>query len=171
MEITYRYTEQDLLEAQMTYLRGSSLFRRIAYTALLWVLRLGLLGLGIFLVWFEHDTRSLGVVFVAVSIILIVVAPLLRKVTQKRSVARTLRKSPNLQKEFKVNISERGLETWADDLHTEVGWPHIFRWQESDRLFLLYNNPRIYSIFPKRAFAPGGVDQFRELLAGRIPMK
>jgi hypothetical protein len=171
MEINYRYTERDLLDAQKAYLEGSSPFRRIAYDVLLWVLRLTVLGLGAFFVLFDRDTRSLGMVFLAISIILIVVAPIARKLRQRRSVGRTLRKNSNLQKEFKVNISERGLETWAENLHTEVGWPHIVRWQESERLFLLYNNPGIYSIFPKSAFAPDEVDQFRKLLVQNVPVK
>jgi hypothetical protein len=39
---------------------------------------------------------------------------------------------------------------------------------ESDKIFMLFHAEWIFSIFPKRAFSPGEVEQFRELVRCNI---
>lgn len=167
MQLVYRYTEQDVADAQETYARGLPTIQRVVYSVLLWILRLGLLGQGIFFVHFGPDTRSLGIVMLVASGILFA-GRSARKLGIKRSAAKLLRKNPILQKEFKMEVSEQGLQTSADGLHTQLAWSNVIRWQESERLFLLYNTTRVYSIVPKRAFAPDEADRFRELLTKNV---
>ena len=167
MQIIFCLTERDLLEAQRTYWEGSRRLLRIAYRTLMWVLRLFMLGLGLFFALFDEATRALGIVFIAIAILMIVIAPF----TQKLSAKRFFRKNPHLQKECRIDISEQGVECSTEDFHSEVGWSRFPKWQESERIFLLYNSARVYSIFPKRAFAAEEVDAFRSLLTQKIPKR
>lgn len=50
----------------------------------------------------------------------------------------------------------------------DVEWTNFVRFLESKTLFLLYASPSCYNIVPKRAFAPGGTESFRELLQEKL---
>ncbi len=167
MLITYRLTSQDVLEGYKRYRQGVSPLVRIVYYGLTWVLRISLIGFGLFLIAFDETVRSLGTVFVLIAACSILFSIFARRI----SAARYFKKNPSLRKEYKAQFDEDGVEWWSEDLHTKSGWSNFLRWQESKSVFLLYPTTRIFNIIPKRAFAPGEVEQFHALLTRKFPKK
>jgi hypothetical protein len=76
-----------------------------------------------------------------------------------------------LKREFIAEVDEEGITSSTEVARSEMKWTVFIRWYEGKKAFLLYTQPRLFHIYPKRAFGPGEVDEFRALLQRRIPAK
>ena len=65
---------------------------------------------------------------------------------------------------FTADISEDGIHFSTPSVDSQMKWSGIVRYLESDKIFMLFHAALIFSIIPKRAFAPGEADTFRDLL-------
>jgi YcxB-like protein len=170
MVINFRLTADDLYEGQRQFYRGMRTFGlpRLprAFRA---IFPLVMIGIGIFLLTVQggHDDRATGLMAIGLGLIFLLFDLVLWKIL----AARYYNKNPSLQKDYRVQFDEEGVEYWAQDMHSKSGWSNVLRWQESENLILLYPSTRIFTMLPKRAFAPGEVDQLRELLVRKIPRK
>jgi hypothetical protein len=167
MVISFRLTADDLYEGQRQFYRGMRFFGLPRLPrAFRIIVPLALIGGGIFLLTVQggHDDRATGLVGIVLGLFFLLFDFVLWKIL----AARYFKKNPSLQKEFRVQLDEDGVEYWAQDMHSKSGWSNLLRWQESKNLILLYPNTRIFTMLPKRAFAPGEVDQLRELLVRKI---
>jgi hypothetical protein len=54
---------------------------------------------------------------------------------------------------------------------SETAWTYFTRFAETKKAFVLFAPPRVIYPIPKRAFTPGGADQFRSLLREKFPGK
>ena len=54
---------------------------------------------------------------------------------------------------------------------TQMKWSSFIRILESDAIFMLFHAELIFNIFPKRAFDPSEIQQFRELAQRNIPLR
>ena len=165
MQITYSLNEQDVYEGQKAHGEGATRLTRFAYRGFFWILGLLLVGLGSFFIWFGRATLGLGIILLVVGIVYCFGGPFLRR----EVAARYFRKNPNLQKEYTIEFSEDGTVGRAPGLHSEVGWSHFQKWRESDSVFLVYVNTRVYAIYPKRSFKQDEISEFRDLLKRKIP--
>lgn len=85
---------------------------------------------------------------------------------------RTFKKTPNLQGPIHFRFDDQGLSFDGPHASSEMKWGAILKWKESKSTFLVYQNPRIGSIIPKRFFStPADVDGVRELLRTHVPRK
>jgi hypothetical protein len=80
-------------------------------------------------------------------------------------------KDRRLQNGFTADISESGIHWKSEFIDSSVEWGLFLRFLESDRVFLLYQTGRLFNMFPKAAFGPGGIEEFRELVRGKLPDK
>jgi len=170
MVINFRLTADDLYEGQRQFCRGMRVFGLPRLPrALRIIVPLFLIGGGLFLLTVHggHDDRATGAMGIGLGLIILLFDLVLWKIL----AARYYNKNPSLQKDYRVQIDEDGVEYWAQDMHSKSGWSNLLRWQESKNLILLYPNTRIFTMLPKRAFASGEVDQLRELLARKIARK
>lgn len=77
----------------------------------------------------------------------------------------TLKKTPGLQGNVRFQFDESGYALETMQARAEVKWAALSKWSETKKSFLLYQNPRIGSVVPKRFFqSPGDVDAARNLL-------
>jgi hypothetical protein len=170
MVINFRLTADDVYEGQRQFFRGMRVFGLPRLPrAFRIIVPLFLIGIGIFLLTVQggNDDRGTGLMAIGLGLFLLLFDLFLWKIL----AARYFKKNPSLQKEIRVQLDEDGVEHWAQDMHSKSGWSNFLRWQESKNLILLYPNTRIFTMLPKRAFAPGEVDQLRELLARKIARK
>ncbi|MGC2248940.1 MAG: YcxB family protein [Terriglobales bacterium] len=65
-------------------------------------------------------------------------------------------------------ISETGIDSSSPTGSTQSTWSAYTRYVESRNLFLLYQAPHVFSLLPKRAFAPGEEESFRGLLNAKL---
>jgi hypothetical protein len=66
-------------------------------------------------------------------------------------------------------IAEDGISLRDQATETRIGWEHFIGYLEDSRIYLLYHNPRLYRIFPKRIFDERHEQEFRRLLTSKLP--
>lgn len=84
---------------------------------------------------------------------------------------RTYARDHRFEHQITADISEDGIHFDSAMANSNVKWALFLRLLESDQIFLLYQSRRLFNMFPKRAFAPGEADQFRELVTKHVPSK
>jgi hypothetical protein len=67
-------------------------------------------------------------------------------------------------------IAEDGISLRDEATETRFGWEHYVGYLEDSHLYLLYHNPRVYRIFPKRIFDERHQQEFRQLLTSKLPL-
>ena len=84
------------------------------------------------------------------------------------SIRRSFRQDNRLQQPFEAVVSQDGIDISSQTGSSKYAWSAFTRYAESRNLFLLYQAPKIFNVFPKRAFAPGEEESFRSLLSERL---
>jgi len=169
MKISYHITREDYIDAQKLHRSKSpSTFVRAIVLAGKLLAGLGFLTLLILAavvrdpkVW--SNLLPLAVLLVAWALVMLVWVPF----NWRRSYAKDRR----MQHEFTANISEDGIHLQSSDFDANLKWALYLRFLESDRIFLLYQTNRMFNLFPKSAFAPGEIDEFRQLVRRKLPGK
>jgi YcxB-like protein len=67
-----------------------------------------------------------------------------------------------------ADISEDGVHVVTAFEESQLKWNAIVRFLESDKIFIFFYSDMIFSVVPKRAFAPSEIDPFRDLLHRKI---
>jgi len=76
--------------------------------------------------------------------------------------------SASLAVECRADFNEEGIE-YAGGLGSgKLPWTAVWRWKETANLFLLFLGENTYQVFPKRAFHPDQIPEFRLLLRRSI---
>ncbi|MCW5869797.1 MAG: YcxB family protein [Candidatus Eremiobacteraeota bacterium] len=70
-----------------------------------------------------------------------------------------------------AQIDEKGLELAGAHANGLTKWSGIVRWLESADLFLVYPQPRLFFILPKRALQPDEIAEFRDRLINEVGAK
>jgi hypothetical protein len=169
MKISYHITREDYIDAQKLHRSKSpSTFVRAIVLAGKLLAGLGFLTLLILAavvrdpkVW--SNLLPLAVLLVAWALVMLVWVPF----NWRRSYAKDRR----MQHEFTANVSEDGIHLQSSDFDANLKWALYLRFLESDRIFLLYQTNRMFNLFPKSAFAPGEIDDFRQLVRRKLPGK
>jgi 4-amino-4-deoxy-L-arabinose transferase-like glycosyltransferase len=169
MNISYRITREDFIDAQ-------KLHRSKGPTAFVRAIRLGakvLVGSAfLILIISAAVTRDRGLWSnMARVIVLLVVWSLAMWVWVPLSWRRSYAKDRRLEHEFAASNSEDGIHLQSPDFGANLKWALYLRFLESDRIFLLYQTNRMFNLFPKAAFAPGEIDEFRQLVRRKLPEK
>lgn len=166
MRIAYQISEEDFLEAQKLYsatslTRTQRLFRRVMTIAGLVLFIAGAVSLLLPSSEFRNDLVP-GTGAGAILILLFWVAP---QLGMKKKFA----KDKRLQCEIVAEFSESGMDISSRNSSAKISWADCVRYSESANLFLVFQSPQIFNVFPKRAFATGETDEFRQLLNRRLP--
>ena len=80
----------------------------------------------------------------------------------------SFRRDNRLQDQFEAVISDNGIDVASSRADSKYDWSAFLRYAETKSLFLVYQAPRVFNIFPKRAFAAEEVDEFRRLLDRKL---
>jgi hypothetical protein len=165
MRIVYRITEEDYMGAHALFAANETpRYRRASRRLLPW------LGGGLLLIQLAYlivvpnpnpvvwGVGSLGGVYF-----------LYCSVALRRYFRRRFRNDRRFQHDFTADISGEGIHIVTPSEDSRVKWSAFIRALESDKIFMLFHAEWIFSIFPKRAFDPVGLEQFRELVRSNIP--
>ena len=160
MKISYRITAETYVEAQKLHAaKGAPISQRI----LKFVFPPFFLLIGaITAVWGSFGPNSWGMLVLGTfwAVLFWVYPPWQWK--------RTYAKERRLHEEYTADISEAGIRLEGLMGDGNMRWGLYTRFLESDKLFLLYQSPQLFNMFPKSAFGPGEADQFRELLKRKL---
>lgn len=160
MKITYQLTPRDFREALRTT-RQMKIFRLII--VLVTCLTLFLLGFA----WANNNLREvwlnttpfIGVV--VVWIILATIGPIYSANKQFKSMSAA-------QAPITFEFTDENVRMETRNSTAQTAWPAFAKWREQKSIFLLYVSAYVFHLIPKRAFAPGEEDQFRQLLSVKV---
>jgi hypothetical protein len=165
LKIVYRITEEDYVGAHDLFAANEMpLYRRVSRLLLPWVGAIILLmQVAHLIVVPNRNPAVLGFGFL-VGFYFLYCGFALRRYFRRR-----FRNDRRFRHDFTAEISDEGIHITTLSEDSQVKWSSFIRALESDKIFMLFHAEWIFSIFPKRAFGPGGVDQFRELVRCNIP--
>jgi hypothetical protein len=166
MKLTYRISEQDYMDAQSLYLANlRPRYRRFVRSLMPWVGAFVVIIEVAYIVLVPERSLALLVIGFLIGFYLLYCGHF----AVRRYFRRLYRNNPHYKHGFTADISEDGIHivTATDDSQSK--WGSFVRFLESDKIFMLFHSEWIFIVFPKRAFAPGEVEQFRELLRFNIP--
>jgi hypothetical protein len=162
IKIVYRITEQDFMEAHDLFVANEKWTRRMSRRIMPWMGGFILL-LSILILILRKDPL-VSIPFGLMGAYFLYCGFALRRLFRK-----LYRKDQRYQHEIMADISEDGVHVVTPSADTQLKWNAIVRFLESDRLFMFFYAEWNFSIVPKRAFAPGEIDPFRDLLRRKIP--
>jgi hypothetical protein len=157
MKITYRISETDYLKAHNLFVANEKWYRRWSRRMLPWEGTV-FVATGITSLFLTHDRLVPGFLCL-MGPYCIFCGFALRKHFRKR-----YRTDQRFKYDFTAHISEEGIHLVTPFEESQTKWSSIVRYLESKKIFMLFHAALIFTIIPKRAFASGETDTFRELL-------
>lgn len=86
-------------------------------------------------------------------------------------VRRALRRSPSLQGEIVVVVSDEGITTIFPTGNSQLDWREYKGYRETPTLFVLLYSSGGYMLIPKRAMSLGQTEELRGLFARRMAIR
>ena len=132
------------------------------------LIRICLYGVGVFIgvVTYQYLGQVFGAFFISLFATLIILQIIMPYIIHRRLYSR----NPRLYGKRTVIFDDEGLTSDSDIAHVEIKWSSFERFEETKNLFLIYQTKDVAGITPKRAFPnPEAVEQFRNLLASKVP--
>jgi hypothetical protein len=162
MHIDYEISEQDFSSAQRLAIRKSPQFfiRRI-YPILPWF-GLVLLLFIIFVVFDRGFSTDLLPGFVIPLLCLSI--PLLTR----RNIRKVYKTSVNLHGPLALEVDDTGMHFQGRTFSSRIDWDHFSRLIEDQHSFLIFQNPNIFNIIPKRQLAEEQIVALRDYLTRHI---
>lgn len=103
--------------------------------------------------------------FVIVGVLLGVLRPLLlRQLVNKTGDLTRYRGATSV-------FSDEGVDIQSPVASAAMRWPAYVAFAETKNLFLLYQNPRVFNMFPKRGFVATDIESVRSLLRSKLPQR
>ena len=165
MRITYNLTAADLVEAnRFHYSRGAPasirIGMRLAFVVGLVVVVSILLNLT--LASSTQLTRSLPILLLGLFLMS------LTTLFIPWAVKRAYQKDKRLHEEFVAEIADSGISISCPSSRSEINWETYIRYFESKNLFVLYQSPNLFNVFPKRAFTAEQAEETRAILKQKL---
>jgi hypothetical protein len=157
MEARYQCNADDYLEAQRAQI-GTS--RRIIWLLCMLAVPVAVL-----------EVRAIG--FAKAAPVLLCVGLLLSYpfLFFASRVKHDFRRHPHLAREYHLLADDERLIMSSDASESGGKWTTFSSFRETPNLFLVYRGARTFFMVPKRGFAGGEADEFRELLRRKLRSK
>lgn len=117
---------------------------------------------GIWRLWIESEIFS-PLMSIAFGVFCIVAVPV--------SVRRNFKANKKLVIPYNVTASSEGLELASEYGNSLTRWQAFVQFAETNDVFLLYTQPRLYHMFPKRFFSPEQLEEFGHLVRAHVAPK
>jgi hypothetical protein len=155
MEVSYRCNTDDYAEAQHSYAKKTAVFRICLVLAA--ICALGALYLVVYIDIFEAALLGL-------------VAGLwtLPRLLYPWRIRRDFNRHPNLSRVYKLKVDTKGLNMNSETSQLRTLWAGYTGFRETANLFLIFSGARMFIIIPKRAFTPGEMEDFQNLLQNNL---
>ena len=156
MELQFNLDHEDVLDA----IRAISLPRWGIW--LLLILLVSMLFVGLYLI--QNDFPIQGYFWLALSVFVGIGT----YVVPRLQVRGAMRRSPSLQGEIVVVLTDEGVTTIFPTGRSQLVWREYKGYRETATMFLLLYSAGGYMLIPKRAMSLGQPDQLRSLFDSRI---
>ncbi len=164
MNVTYRVTEQDYVEACRLFLANETpLYRRYSRRAMPWIGAVVLVTHIAVLAIVPRPEMVLVIPGLLIGCYLLYCGFAIR-----RHFRRLFRKDRRFQHEFTAAISDEGIQIATPFSDSQMKWTTFVRFLESDQIFMVFIAEWLFLVFPKRAFVPAEAELFRAQLQQKI---
>jgi len=164
MTFDFELTEDDFVDAQLSYVRSQYRKPKIAIPLAVFAL-FAIVGCIFSLI--AHRSQSARQ-FAPMVFLVIAGAVILAYLFSGHPFRRQFRKIRALHVPLQITLSDSEIVYTSENGESKTGWGAIERWQESKGSFMLFTQPRMFFIVPKRVMQPGQIVACRELLTARI---
>jgi ABC-type transport system involved in multi-copper enzyme maturation permease subunit len=162
MRVEYTITEQDYLAAQRLALRTSQPF---GYFMVRWYMHaMGLFILAYLVSVAMRQQLSLSFLPGAFFGAFFLLWPMMIPYQHKRIYART----PSLHGRIRMESSESDLNFIGETFNTIVSFAHFEKYVENENSILLYQNPQVFHLIPKRELSPEQIKNLHDLFTTKI---
>lgn len=171
MDFEYRLTINDHLEANQAHFKSQSFL----YVAVLGISTLCITA-GLFYFVFGCiliPTQLMkGCLFAVLGLILVALGvfcnPYINPL-RRYAIARSWKSQPDIHEPRAIQVTEDGIIVKFPTFQSTINWQDYTHFIETKNLFMVYQDRRVFNLFPKRAFSSDHqVNQFRELLEKNI---
>lgn len=168
MLVSYTMTAKEYGETNKLVLLHTSVGRKIGYYFCHWILPvLGvvMIGLGFFTYLEDHGGQSPDWILILLGVYLCLMPLFLSR------RIRTRYRQQRLDQEWQVSINESGVRILRDsgNVDSQLRWPGLEKYIESDRMFLILHNFMSFIPIPKRAVESGEIENLRNFLSQHLP--
>ncbi len=163
MIVEYQLNEDDFVDAQFAHLQKRWGRLRIV-SSVVWSC-LGIVGATAWLLWLSRQPREMKLVQIASVAVGVGMAIHFRQSARFRRQFRKIRMFQDLQR---IVVDSKEVLFTNSRGEGRVLWTAFEDWRESPRCFLLYTQPNLFFIVPKRAIQADQTGVFRELLSSHI---
>lgn len=162
VNLEYRLTNQDYQEAYKANYQS----QRIGYW-LLWLVAGLLVLVGCLYVVAPRGDRPISLLLGTLSIIGGIA--LIPEVYHRLFFSGLWRSHPVLREPIFLEITEDWLVYHSDSIQAQIKWHVYTHFLETPNLFLIYPNPHLYGVLPKRALGhPDQISEFRQFLRQKV---
>jgi hypothetical protein len=161
MHIDYSINEQDFVRAQRLAMKRSPQFVTRWMFSVIPGFGAVLLAIMIFLVATRGLKSNMPGLVVAVTLLLF---PLITK----RNIHRAYKVSTNIRGTLSVEADRDGVSFQGPTFSSRLAWGHYSRFLEDNHTFLLFQNPKIFNVVPKRGLTPEQIAELHELFSTQI---
>ena len=163
MTFDFELTEDDFVDAQLSFVRSQYQKPKVAIPLAIFAL-LAVVGCICLLI----DPRSQSARQFAPMVYLVIAgAAILTYLFSGHPFRRQFRKIRALHAPLQVTLTDSEIVYTSENGQSKTNWGAIERWQESKGSFMLFTQPRVFFIVPKRVMQPEQIVVCRELLAAR----
>ena len=165
MHIDYEISEQDHLLAQRLARKGFPLSDRWMIIFLPWF------GLAILVAVIFHIVQN-GFSTNVLPGFVVPVLCLSMPIIVRRAIHKQYVSSPNLHGPRSLDVDDAGMHFQSATFSSQISWSHFSRFLEDQNSFVLFQDPKIFTIVPKRQLSPEQItalrDYFSRYISGAI---
>ena len=148
MRVSYKLSEKDLLEAREKH--GGPRIKLIPIIGILLVAS----GLGSLVPSSRQFPSAAGSIAMGLFLLFFL----------RLQVWLSFRRDTRLQDQFEAAISDSRIDLSSSTATSTYSWSAFTRYAETKNLFLVYQSPQAFNVFPKRSFGLQEANEFRSLL-------
>jgi hypothetical protein len=152
MRVSYKLSEKDLLEARGKH--GGPWIKLIPIIGILLVAS----GLGSLVPSSRQFPSAAGSIAMGLFLLFFL----------RLQVWLSFRRDTRLQDQFEAAISDSGIDVSSSTATSTYSWSAFTRYAETKNLFLVYQSPQAFNVFPKRSFGLQEANEFRSLLDQKL---
>jgi hypothetical protein len=161
MTFDFQLSEKDFIDAQRTHLR-----KRYAKAGIVSIVGFGclvLLGIVGGVLWLIDRNSQIAKQMTPLTILVMIGCLLMLWVWSGLPYRQQFRKIRALQLPMQISVTDTEISYESQNGQSKISWSAIEAWRESKSIFMLYTQPSVFSILPKRVLNADEITAFRAL--------
>jgi hypothetical protein len=165
MTFNFQLNENDFADAQRSHLRKR--YGKVGIVPLVGFGLLVVLGLVGGVSWLIDQKSEAARQMAPMAILLVLFSLITLWPWSGIPYRRQFRKIKALHLPIQISVTDTEISYASQNGQSKISWSAIEAWRESKSIFMLYTQPSVFSILPKRVLNADEITAFRELLTSK----